>query len=133
MEANSAAVAPTVAALCKRVAELEAELETMRAKVKLLDSVTGAGGLMTMQQTAKALGTGPTRLFDFLRRQHVLTKENVPLQQHLEAKRFQVKTGVYYDRGERTVWSRTYVTSKGLAFIGELLASKPASTGGTAL
>ena len=122
-----AANGKTFTALAKRISELEAENTDLRAKVRLLDSVTDSTGLLTMQQTAKALGTGPTRLFDFLREQRIFTKENVPLQTHIEAGRFTVRTG-YYRRpdGERQVYTRAYATSKGLAFIGERLAKPDA-------
>jgi anti-repressor protein len=109
----------------ERVVMLEAENSKLRTKADFHDAVTDSTNCQRIQQTAKALGTGPNRLFNFLRSHRILTRENLPHQVHVEAGRFRVIEGYFKDRhGERQTYTRTLVTGKGLTYIQRKLAEK---------
>lgn len=102
----------------ERVVTLEAENTALRPKAAFHDAVSDSTNCQTIQQVAKVLGTGPNRLFNFLRSNRILTRENLPLQEHVEAGRFRVIEGHFKDRdGERKTYTRTLVTGKGLTYI----------------
>ncbi|ADW70333.1 phage antirepressor KilAC domain-containing protein [Granulicella tundricola] len=102
----------------ERVVTLEQENSALRPKADFHDAVVEATNCQTVQQVAKVLGTGPNRLFDFLRKHSILMPGNLPHQQHVNAGRFRVVEGHYKDRhGDRQTYTRTLVTGKGLAFI----------------
>jgi anti-repressor protein len=53
----------------------------------------------------------------------MLTRENLPHQEHVDAGRFRVIEGYFKDRdGERQTYTRTLVTGKGIAYIQRKLA-----------
>lgn len=102
----------------QRVVTLEAENHSLRPKAAFHDAVVDSSNCQTIQQVAKVLGTGPNRLFTFLRDQRMLTRDNLPYQEHIDAGRFRVVEGHFKDRqGDRQTYTRTLVTGKGIAYI----------------
>jgi len=80
----------------------------------------------SVQETARILGTGRNRLFRFLRHQDLLTRNNVPLQRHIDAGYFKVAVNAYKNySGAVYPIIRTLITDKGLAYIQSRVRSSP--------
>lgn len=101
-----------------KVVELEAKVQAQAPAVEFHQAVTEAINCQTVQEVAKVLGTGPIRLYQFLREEGMLMANNLPYQRHVDAGHFRVIERNYIDqRGERHIYSKTLVTGKGLALI----------------
>lgn len=96
--------------------KLEAENGVLRPKALIVDRINDAEGLHTMAEAAKILGTGRTRLFQFLRQQHIFDCHNMPLQQYIP-NRFVVKERPYMRGDERSVYAQVYVTGRGITWL----------------
>ena len=108
----------------EKVVALEAKVQEQAPKARFHDAVTDAINCQSVQEVAKILGTGPNRLFKFLRDEGMLMRDNLPYQQHIDAGHFRVVERQYADaRGESHTYSRTLVTGKGLAYIQRKLQS----------
>lgn len=108
----------------EKVMELEAKVQEQAPKAKFHDAVADAINCQSVQEVAKVLGTGPNRLFRFLRDEGLLMRNNLPYQHHLDAGHFRVIERQYNDeRGESHTYTRTLVTGKGLAHIQKRLAN----------
>ena len=104
--------------LAEQKAKAEAQLAIAAPKAQFHDAVTEAINCQSVQEIAKVLGTGPNRLFKFLRDEGLLMRDNMPYQKHLDAGLFRVVEKQYNDvRGESYTYTRTLVTGKGLAYI----------------
>lgn len=102
----------------EKVIALEAKVQEQAPKAKFHDDVAQAINAQSLQEVAKVLGTGPNRLFKFLREQGILMRNNLPYQQYIDNGCFKVVEKQYHDGiGESHTYSRTLVTGKGLAFI----------------
>jgi anti-repressor protein len=112
-------------AYTERVMALEAKVQEQAPKAKFHDAVAEAINCQSIQEVAKVLGTGPNRLFKFLRDEGLLMHNNLPYQHHLDAGYFRVVERQYNDeRGESHTYTRTLVTGKGLAYIQKRLQSQ---------
>ncbi|PHV11504.1 phage antirepressor KilAC domain-containing protein [Chitinimonas sp. BJB300] len=101
-----------------KVVALEAKVQEQAPKAAFHDAVVGAINCQSVQEIAKVLGTGPNRLFKFLRDEGLLMRGNLPYQQYIDAGHFRVVEKHYNDpKGEKHIYARTLVTGKGLAFI----------------
>ncbi len=123
--------------------ESEREAEALRKKqledapkVDAFDALMDSTTLYSVNEAAKLLGTGRERLFAFLRDAEVLmhapSSWNQPYQQHLDAKRFEVKTRTFdIKHADGSVETRssatTFVTGKGLEYIRKLLERERAA------
>jgi anti-repressor protein len=102
----------------ERVIALEAKVQEQAPKTKFHDAVTEAINCQTVQEVAKVLRTGPTRMFEFLRKEKLLMRNNLPYQKYLDAGYFRVIQKQFDDkRRESQIYTRTLVTGKGLAYI----------------
>ena len=95
---------------------LEAENGVLRPKALIVDRINDAEGLHTMAEAAKILGTGRTRLFQFLRQEHIFDVHNMPLQQYIP-NRFVVKERPYMRGDERSIYAQVYVTGRGIVWL----------------
>jgi phage regulator Rha-like protein len=95
---------------------LEAENGVLRPKALIVDRINDAEGLHTMAEAAKILGTGRTRLFQFLRQHHFFDVHNMPLQQYIP-NRFVVKERPFMRGDERSVYAQVYVTGRGITWL----------------
>jgi anti-repressor protein len=110
---------------------LQATIQEQAPKVQFFDAVADSSGAQGMDEVAKLLGTGRTRLFAFLRDMGMLMEDNLPYQRHLDEGRFLVRQRVYTDAaGESHTYSRTLVTGRGLAYIQKRLADRKQSAAG---
>ncbi len=109
----------------EKVVALEQKVEEMTPKAEFHDAVTEAINGQTVQEVAKVLKTGSIRLFQFLRDEGLLMRNNLPYQQHIDAGHFRVVERAYTDKhGEKVTYTRTLVTGKGLALIQRRLHSQ---------
>ena len=116
--ADPAKLRTVLLAYTEKVMALEAKVQEQAPKAQFHDAVAEAINCQSVQEIAKVLGTGPNRLFRFLRDEGLLMRDNLPYQQHLDAGYFRVVEKQYNDgRGESYTYTRTLVTGKGLAYI----------------
>lgn len=96
----------------------QAKIAAAAPKVEFFDAVSNAVNCQTVEEVAKALGTGQNRMFKFLRDEGLLKANNLPYQQYIDAGHFRVVERQYNDaRGESHVYQRTLVTGKGMTYI----------------
>lgn len=108
---------------------LQARVKEDEPKVLFHDAVTQASNTQTMQEAAKVLGTGPNRLFAYLREARVLTLQNVPYQHYLDKGYFRVVQHEFFDHRTKRVHiqARTLVTGKGMTFLQRFVQSGKAN------
>jgi len=95
---------------------LEAENGVLRPKALIVDRINDAEGLHTMSEAAKIIGTGRSRLFRFLRQEHIFDVHNMPLQQYIP-NRFVVKERPYMRGEEHSIYAQVYVTGRGITWL----------------
>lgn len=100
--------------------KLESKIEEDRPKVELYDTLIELKDILDMKKSAKILNfynLGRNRLYEILRWNKVLMKDNEPYQSYFERGWFIIKESIINDRLVIT----TYVTNKGLEGIRKLL------------
>ena len=70
--------------------QLAADNAVLAPKAMIADRINDAEGTHTMAETAKILGTGRTRLFEFLRKHHIFDVRNMPLQKFIQPSRLRI-------------------------------------------
>lgn len=106
------------------IAEQEKMLEEQRPKVEVYDRIAGSSGLKSLQETAAILGIGSNVLFATLRGMNVLYRSNgnnIPMRKYLERGYFEVKEEPYKRGGKDYLYSRTFVTEKGLLWLEKIV------------
>jgi len=101
--------------------EQRQEINRMIPKVEFYDTVRNAKGCHTIGEVAKILGTGRTRLFDYLRKRGVLCTDNTPKQYHKDLGYFEVIENPYKcgegKLKEERLNLKTLITGKGLIWL----------------
>lgn len=103
------------------------ELEAARPAVKFVENYVDTTGLYRVGEVAailKVRGMGQNNLFNFLRDHKVMFRangKNIPMRQHIEAGRFEMKAQTYGTDAGDVATSTPYVTAKGLLYIRDLL------------
>ncbi len=111
--------------LSLQVNQLEHQVFEDAPKVEFHDKVAVAPGAMSVAQAAKILGTGRTRLFQFLRQIAWVTRYNEPYQEKIEAGYLDVKLGSWDHPDHGVQQSVTaLITGKGLTKLQKLWADK---------
>lgn len=93
------------------------QIELMQPKVDGYDQFIDSKSLQGFKEVANLLGMGRNRMMEKLRELNILTKDNIPYQNQLEAGRFKVKESTKNDHNVAT----TYVTPKGIEYIRKIL------------
>ena len=101
---------------------LNRQIEADKPKVAFADHVAGSDSLIdmnTMSKLAKHNGIkiGQNRLFEWLRDNNILMKNNVPYQAYMERGYFEVREGSFTVNGETRLYHKTLITGKGQLFI----------------
>ena len=101
---------------------LSRQIETNKPKVEFADHVAESESLIdmnTMSKLAKHNGIeiGQNRLFEWLRNNGILMKNNVPYQQYMDRGYFEVREGSFTVNGETRLYHKTLVTGKGQLYI----------------
>lgn len=114
--------------LAYQVKTLEQQAAEDVEKVEFYDDMADTSKLFGVDTVAKTLGTGPVRLFSYMRDHKILKSNqyrfNEPYQKHVEAGRFQVKWGKYKNKvtGEFEHKPTTFFTGKGVIWIEQFIA-----------
>lgn len=106
---------------------LALENEEMKPKADFYDDVTGSSDTIEIGEVAKVLncGTGRNKLFDFLRKEKVLMKNNIPKQHFVDEGYFRViETKYTKPNGDVSINLKTVVYQKGVDYIRKLLKKK---------
>lgn len=110
----------------KRLA-LVAKVEEDAPKVQFYADVAIATNAQSVQEVAKVLGMGPNKLFQFMRDEGLLRRDNMPYQRYVDEGHFRVVERSFEIRGERRTYTRTMVSGKGLILIQRRLQQKTPS------
>lgn len=105
---------------CKKTEKLESKIKEYEPKVEVYDNLIELKDIIDMKKSAKLLnfyGIGRNRLFEVLRFQNILMKDNEPYQAYFEKGWFVVKEQIINDKLVLT----TYVTQKGIIGIRKVL------------
>ena len=106
---------------------LALENEEMKPKADFYDDVTGSSDTIEIGEVAKVLncGIGRNKLFDFLRKEKVLMKNNIPKQHFVDEGYFRViETKYTKPNGDVSINLKTVVYQKGVDYIRKLLIKK---------
>lgn len=106
--------------LINKVKDYKEQLEQAQPKIELYDTLIELKDVLDMKKSAKILNfynLGRNRLYEILRWNKVLMKDNEPYQSYFERGWFTIKESIINDRLVVT----TYVTNKGLEGIRKLL------------
>ena len=106
---------------------LALENDEMKPKADFYDDVTGSSDTIEIGEVAKVLncGIGRNKLFDFLRKEKVLMKNNIPKQHFVDEGYFRViETKYTKPNGDVSINLKTVVYQKGVDYIRKLLKKK---------
>lgn len=104
---------------------LSARVHALEPRAAVADRIASSGGLHSIGAAAKAIGSGPNRLFAFLRRERFLLADGLPFQIHVDAGRATVRQFPFNDAtGKPRTSRRTMLTGKGLAYVTALWAAR---------
>lgn len=107
--------------------KLALENDEMKPKADFYDDVTGSSDTIEIGEVAKVLncGIGRNKLFDFLRKEKVLMKNNIPKQHFVDEGYFRViETKYTKPNGDVSINLKTVVYQKGVDYIRKLLKKK---------
>ena len=101
-------------------ADLAEENQRLLPKAEMHDLFLSADNCQSMNVVAKSLGTGRTRLFQFLRDKEILMTNNTPYQDYLDRGYFRVVEKPIVMGDQAINKPQTFVTAKGVDFIAKL-------------
>ena len=96
---------------------LEIEIKEMTTKADFFDAVADSKSAIPMNEVAKVLGVrgyGRNNLFEFLRDEGILDRNNIPYQRYVDNGWFRVIEQSYMKNGERCINFKTLVYQKGV-------------------
>jgi anti-repressor protein len=97
----------------------ESKVKELSPKAEVFDRISNTDNLLTMNEAAKSLGISRPKLFAVLRGRNVLMANNLPYQLFIDKKLFKVKDKVIQMGDKSMVYPQTFVTGKGVAWIGK--------------
>lgn len=106
--------------LQEKIIELENENKELVPKAEVYERISESTGLKTIGETAKILGIGEKRLFALLRENGIFFYDNgvnQVKQQYINSGYFQTKENPYVHNGVNKLYTRIFVTSKGLLWL----------------
>lgn len=105
--------------------ELEKKIEEQQPKVEFYNDVTGSDATAEIRTVAKVLNfksVGRNTLFDILRRQGILQRDNMPFQTYVDRGYFRVVESKWNaPNGDVKVNYKTVVYQKGIEYISKVL------------
>lgn len=102
-------------------AELNKRINEMKPKEESYDTFISTDGYQSMNDIAKSIGYGRNKLYQFLRDNKVLMKNNTPYQRYVNQGWFVVKQGTVVKENFQKNYAQTYVTAKGVDGITKML------------
>lgn len=107
-----------------QTAEQQQKLKEQETPVAIYNLAIKAGNTLSMQEVAKSLGTGRTKLYDFLREKQIVMKNStLPYQRYLDAGLFKVTERPRASGDTIINDPATRVTAKGFDYIAKLLTA----------
>lgn len=108
--------------------KLEKKMIEDKPKIEFYEAVANSKTAIPMDQVAKVLnmqGIGRNKLFDVLRNQKILQKNNIPYQKYVDCGYFRVVESKYTKpNGETCISIKTLVYQKGVDYIRRILQGK---------
>ncbi len=99
---------------------LQLENNELKPKAEFFDAVADSKTAISMNEAAKVLaikGYGRNNLFEFLRKEEILDKYNVPYQRYVDCGWFRVIEQKYMKNGEPHITTKTLVYQRGIEAI----------------
>lgn len=99
------------------IASLTVKVEEMKPKAEFFDAVADSKSAIPMNEVAKVLGVhgyGRNNLFEFLRNEGILDRNNIPYQRYVDCGWFRVIEQAYTKNGEKHINFKTLVYQKGV-------------------
>lgn len=110
--------------LALQSAEQKQQLKDQETPVAIYNLAIKAGNTLSMQEVAKSLGTGRTKLYDFLREKQIIMKNStLPYQRFMDAGYFKVTERPRASGDTIINDPATRVTAKGFDYIAKLLTA----------
>ena len=113
----------------KAVLEQQKQIAEMSPKAEFFDTVADSKTAISIGELAKILGVkgyGRNNLFEFLRQNDVLDKNNVPMQRYVDAGYFRVIEQHFMRNSEPCVNIKTLVYQRGVDFVRRMIAKRDA-------
>lgn len=108
-----------------RIKSLTADNKRMKPKEEFFDAVTDSKDAIEIGKVAKVLnypGIGRNKLFEILRKECILMKNNIPYQKYIDAEYFRTIEQKYsVPNGDIRINIKTLVYQKGVDFIRKIL------------
>lgn len=98
----------------------QAEIAEMKPMVDGYKRISESKGLKTLKEVADILGFGEKTYFAMLRDMGILFRENgtnLPKREYIKSGYFEVKEVPYERKGEPCLYTKVYVTAKGLLWL----------------
>jgi len=114
-------VPTTFAEALRLAADQEEKIQEMTPKAESFDQFIDGSNYQTVTDVAQSLGWGRNKLFEFLRNQEVLKKNNNPYQRFMDEGYFTVKEKPITKKDKTFNVTQTFVTSKGVNYISKLI------------
>lgn len=99
------------------ISQKDKQIEQMKPKAEFFDAVADSRTAISMNEVSKVLGIkgyGRNNLFEFLRKNGILDRWNVPYQRYIDCGWFRVIEQKYTRQGEPCVTTKTLVYQKGV-------------------
>lgn len=110
------------------IEEQRKKLTLMAPKAEKYDAIVSSVGRLSVEQAAKiicgrlGIELGRNRLFKLLREHSVFLPNNLPRQEHIDAKRFEVKVTTINRGNGPEPYAQAFITPKGLDYICDLIS-----------
>lgn len=111
----------------ERIEQQQKQIAEMSPKAEFFDAVADSKTAISIGELAKILGIkgyGRNNLFEFLRRNDVLDRNNVPMQRYVDAGYFRVVEQHFMRNSEPCVNIKTLVYQRGVDFVRRLIAKR---------
>lgn len=105
----------------RHIHELNARIDEMKPKEEAFDTFISTEGYQKMNDVAKSVGYGRNKLYEFLRKQKVLMKDNQPYQSYIDREWFTVKQNTIQMGNFTKNHAQTYASPKGIDGISKML------------
>lgn len=99
------------------ISQKDKQIEQMKPKAEFFDAVADSRTAISMNEVSKVLGIkgyGRNNFFEFLRKNGILDRWNVPYQRYIDCGWFRVIEQKYTIQGEPCVTTKTLVYQKGV-------------------
>lgn len=104
----------------KQIELQQSQIKELQPKAEVYDKIIDSTNLKSISEVGKVTGLGQKKLFEFLRKEQILMKNNLPYQRFIDEGYFEVKS--HYIQGLNNNHSQTFVTSKGESYVCKIIS-----------